>query len=482
MISSGASIRLLCAASLILGALLSYAQTYPASVSGSATQSPPSGNAANSFSGSVPIKLVPGRMPLSLQNAIDLGLKHNLGLLLSQADTRAARGQRWQELSALLPQVTAGPYVAASKVNVDELGFAGLATLLHISPSVGPYSYFDARAGVNQNLFDWKSINTARVASQNVKSADYTLLDARDLVILTIGYVYFQAVADEARIATDEAQVETAEALFNQATDQVNVGTAADIDALRTKVELQSRQQQLIEAKNDFAVQKIAVARVIGLATSQDFDLTDKSLYRPLDNLTVDAALTRAYAGRSDYRAAESAVRAAELSRKAAVAGYFPSLSFGADYGTGGAHPSDSTRVYDVRGTLSIPIFTGNSVHGEIQQADARLEQSRERLENLQAQVEADVRTAFLTLQSSAEQVKVAQSNIELADQTLAQSRDRFSAGVTDSVEVVQSQEAVAGAQEQYISSLNKYNFAKISLIRALGAGTQGVKEYFAGK
>ena len=482
MISSGASIRLLCAASLILGALLSYAQTYPASVSGSATQSPPSGNAANSFSGSVPIKLVPGRMPLSLQNAIDLGLKHNLGLLLSQADTRAARGQRWQELSALLPQVTAGPYVAASKVNVDELGFAGLATLLHISPSVGPYSYFDARAGVNQNLFDWKSINTARVASQNVKSADYTLLDARDLVILTIGYVYFQAVADEARIATDEAQVETAEALFNQATDQVNVGTAADIDALRTKVELQSRQQQLIEAKNDFAVQKIAVARVIGLATSQDFDLTDKSLYQPLDNLTVDAALTRAYAGRSDYRAAESAVRAAELSRKAAVAGYFPSLSFGADYGTGGAHPSDSTRVYDVRGTLSIPIFTGNSVHGEIQQADARLEQSRERLENLQAQVEADVRTAFLTLQSSAEQVKVAQSNIELADQTLAQSRDRFSAGVTDSVEVVQSQEAVAGAQEQYISSLYKYNFAKISLIRALGAGTQGVKEYFAGK
>jgi len=482
VISSGASIRLLCAASLILGALLSYAQTYPASVSGSATQSPPSGNAANSFSGSVPIKLVPGRMPLSLQNAIDLGLKHNLGLLLSQADTRAARGQRWQELSALLPQVTAGPYVAASKVNVDELGFAGLATLLHISPSVGPYSYFDARAGVNQNLFDWKSINTARAASQNVKSADYTLLDARDLVILTIGYVYFQAVADEARIATDEAQVETAEALFNQATDQVNVGTAADIDALRTKVELQSRQQQLIEAKNDFAVQKITVARVIGLATSQDFDLTDKSLYQPLDNLTVDAALTRAYAGRSDYRAAESAVRAAELSRKAAVAGYFPSLSFGADYGTGGAHPSDSTRVYDVRGTLSIPIFTGNSVHGEIQQADARLEQSRERLENLRAQVEADVRTAFLTLQSSAEQVKVAQSNIELADQTLAQSRDRFSAGVTDSVEVVQSQEAVAGAHEQYISSLYKYNFAKISLIRALGAGTQGVKEYFAGK
>lgn len=482
MIYSGAWIRLLGAALLILEGLLSYAQISTGDVSSPPSQNLSTTNGTNSFSGSVPAKLVPGRMSLSLQNAIDLGLKHNLGLLLSQADTRSARGQRWQELSALLPQVTAGPYAAASKLNIDELGLSGLAGSFHISPSVGPFSYFDARAAVTQTLFDWKTINAARAASQNVKSADYTLLDARDLVILTVGYVYFQAVADEARIATDEAQVESALALFNQATDQVNVGTAADIDALRTKVELQTRQQQLIQAKNDFAVQKISVARVVGLATSQEFDLTDKSLYEPLDSLTVDEALTRAYASRSDYRAAESEVRAATLTRKAAVAGYFPSLSFGADYGTAGAHPSDSTRVYDVRGTLSIPIFAGNRVHGDIQQADARLEQSRERLENLRAQIEADVRTAFLNLQSSAEQVRVSQSNIELADQTLAQSRDRFSAGVTDSVEVVQSQESVASAHEQYISSLYKFNSAKISLIRALGAGPQGVKQYFAGK
>lgn len=482
MISSGASIRLLSATALIFAAMGSYAQTSSGTVSYNAGQNLPTGNGPNAFSGSVPIKLVPGRMPLSLENAIDLGLKHNLGLLLSQADTRAARGQRWQELSALLPQVTAAPYVAESKVNVEELGFAGLASLLHIPASVGPFSYFDARAAVSQKLFDWKSINTARAASQDVKSADYTLVDARDLVILTIGYVYFQAVADEARITTDEAQVETSQALFNQASDQVNAGTAADIDALRTKVEFQTRQQQLIQAKNDFAVQKITIARVIGLAPSQDFDLTDKSPYQSLDSVAIEEALKRAYASRSDYRAAESTVRAAELSRKAAIAGYFPSLSFGADYGNGGAHPSDSTRVYDVRGTLSIPIFTGNSVHGDIEQADARLEQSRERLENLQAQIEADVRTALLNLESSAEQVKVAQSNIELADQTLAQSRDRFSAGVTDTVEVVQSQEAVASAHEQYISSLYSYNFAKISLIRALGAGAQGVKEYFPGK
>jgi outer membrane protein TolC len=483
VVPSGASLRLLCAQALICGAVICPAQTYSTSISSTSGQSVPAGNAANPFSGSVPTKIIPRTIPLSLQDAINLGLKNNLGLLLSRADTHAARGQRWQELSALLPHVTAAPYVAESKVNLAQVGLGNAAAnIFRISPAVGPFSYFDARATVTQTLFDWKSINTARAATQGVKSADYTLLDAHDLIVLAVGYVYFQAVADEARIATNEAQVAAAQALFDQATDQVNAGTAADIDAMRTKVQLQTRQQQLIQARNDFDIQKITVARVIGLAPSQQFDLTDKSPYQPLENITIDEALQRAYASRSDYRAAMSDVRAAELFLKAAGAGYLPSLSFDADYGTGGAHPSDATRVYDVRGTLSIPIFTGNSVHGDIQQADAKLEQARERLDNLRTQIEADLRTALLNLKSSAEQVKVARSNIDLADQTLVQSRDRFTAGVTDTVEVVQSQEAVAAAHEQYISSLYNYNFAKISLIRALGAGERGVKEYFPGK
>jgi outer membrane protein TolC len=164
------------------------------------------------------------------------------------------------------------------------------------------------------------------------------------------------------------------------------------------------------------------------------------------------------------------------------VAGYFPSLSLNGDYGTAGAHPSTATEVFDVRGTLSIPIFQGGSVHGDVLQADAKLTQSRERLENLRGQIDADVRTALLNVQSSAELVEVARSNIELAETTLAQSRDRFSAGVTDTVEVVQSQQTAASAHEQYISSLYNFNYAKISLARALGQAEEGVKEYFKGK
>jgi outer membrane protein TolC len=433
------------------------------------------------FAGSVPAKLVPGVLPLSLADAINRGLKQNLGLLLSHADIGSARGQRWEQLSALLPHVTATPYVEASRINLAELGLTSFGGIT-LPKSVGPFSYFDARAGVTQTLFDWKSINATRSAGQSLKSATYTFKDARDLVVLAVGYVYLQAIADEARIETAEAQVKTSQALYDQAADQINAGTSPDIDGLRTKVELQTRQQQLIQAKNNFAIQKLTVARVIGLAPGQEFELIDKSPYAPLENISVDEALGRAYASRSDYQAAMTDLRAAQFSRKAAVAGYLPSLSFNADYGLGGSHPSTATTVADVRGVLSIPIFQGGSVHGDVLQADARLEQSRERLENLRAQIDSDVRAALLNLQSSADQVNVARSNIDLAEETLTQSRDRFSAGVTDTVEVVQSQEAVASAHEQYISSLYNYNYAKISLVRALGIAEQGVKEFFRGK
>lgn len=439
----------------------------------------------NSFSGSVPSKLEPGVLQLSLEDALARGLKQNLGVLLSSEDVRTARGARWQMLSSLLPNLTTSSYVNGSQVDLAEFGFSfKLAPSAGFSiPSVvGPFGYFDSRAYLTQSIFDWKAINNAHAASENVKSSQATYKDARDLVILSVGFTYLQAIADEARVETVDAQVQTAQTLYGQASDQVTAGTSPAIDGLRAQVELKTRQQQLIQAKNDFAIEKLTLGRVIGLAPGQQFELADKSPYEPFAGMTVEEALKRAYESRSDFQAALADVRSTEYSRQAAGAGYLPSFSVSADYGLAGTLPNVATHgVFDARGTLTIPIFQGGRVHGDVLEADARLEQSRQRLENLRAQIDTDVRTALLNIESGEEQVAVAQSNIDLAEQTLTQARDRFRAGVTDTVEVVQAQEAVASAHENYISSLYQDNYAKISLARALGLAEEGVKEYFKG-
>jgi outer membrane protein TolC len=472
-----------------LMAMAAQGQASPASTnegnsSSTASYMPPNaGSGQGSFSGSVPGKLEPGVLQLSLEEAIARGLRQNLGLLLAGEDARTARGARWRELSALLPNVTTSSYAADSRVDLAEFGFNFKFPGITIPSVVGPFSYLDSRAYVTQNIFDWKAINNTHAATESAKSAQSTYKDARDLVVLSVGYAYLQSIADEARIETADAQVKTAQSLYDQASDQVRAGTSPAIDGLRALVELKTRQQQLIQAKNDFAIQKLTLARVIGLAPGQEFELTDKSPYQPFAGLTVDAALKRAYESRSDFKAASEDMRAAEYSRKAAEGGYLPSLSLSADYGLAATVPQLSTRgVFDARATLAIPIFQGGKVHGDVLEAEARLESSRERLEDLRAQIDADVRTALLNVESAEEEVNVARSNIDLAEQTLTQSRDRFRAGVTDTVEVVQAQEAVASAHENYISSLYRDNYAKISLARALGAAEEGFKEYFKGK
>jgi outer membrane protein TolC len=431
------------------------------------------------FRGSVPEgKATSGALPLSFKEAIDRGLRNNLGLLLEGDNTLAARGQKWKELSGLLPNVTSGISETVTQTNLQAEGlrFPGFPKV------IGPYGFFDARVYLTQPLFDLHAWHRERGAAARETAAHYTYQDARDVVVLAVGNAYLVALAGAARVKTAEAQVQSAQALYDKAVDEQKAGVIPAIDALRAQVELQTRQQQLIADRNDYTKQKLTLARVIGLPPGQEFVLTDKAPYEPLTTLGLEQSLQRAYASRSDYQAALQEVSAAEHFRKAAKAEYFPSLSFAADYGDIGITPNNSHGTFTARGTLQIPIFQGGKVHADTLQAEADLRASRARLEDLRGRIDYEVRAALLDLSSAAQRVEVARESVNLADQTLAQAKDRFAAGVTDNLEVIQAQESVAAANENYISSLYAHNVAKVALARAMGYAEQGVKEYLQRK
>jgi outer membrane protein TolC len=431
------------------------------------------------FSGSVAQgKAMPEVVPLNFQDAIELGLKNNLGVLLQSYNSIAARGQKWKELSALLPNVTAGVNVNAVQDNLVARGlrFPGFPTV------IGPYGFTDARVYLSQTILNLKALNRERGAQEDERAAQYSYKDARDLVVLATGNAYLQALADAARLETAEAQVKNAQALYDKAVDQQNAGLSPAIDTLRARVELQTRQQQLIVSRNDFAKQKLALIRAIGLPVGQEITLTSKAPYDTFATLGIEESVQRAYASRSDYLAAVQQVRAAEHYRKGASAEYFPTIDMNADYGDLGINFGNSHGTFSVAGRLSIPIFQGGKVHSDVLQADATLRQNRAQLENLRGQIEYEVRTAMLDLAAADEQVQVARSSVDLAEQTLTQAHDRFSAGVTDNLEVIQAQESVASAHESYISSLYAHNLAKIELVRAMGYAEQGVMQYLKGK
>lgn len=431
------------------------------------------------FNGSVAEGTVKAEVvSLTFQDAIDLGLKNNLGVLLQSYNSLAARGQKWKELSELLPNLNARISENAAQQNLaaEGLRFPGFPTI------VGPYGFTDARVYLSQSVLNLKALNRERGAAEDERAAQYSYKDARDLVVLAVGNAYLQALSGAARVETAEAQLDSAQALFTKATDQQNAGLSPAIDTLRSRVEFQNRQQQLIVARNEYAKQKLALVRAIGLPVGQEIALISKAPYDRLATSGIEESVQRAYASRSDYLAAVQQVRAAEHYRRGATAEHYPTIDVLADYGALGVNLGSSHGTFSVSGRLNIPIFQGGKAHADVLQAEATLRQARSQLENLRGQIEYEVRTALLDIAAADEQVEVARSSVDLAEQTLTQARDRFSAGVTDNLEVVQAQQTVASAHESYISSLYAHNLAKIELVRAMGYAEQGVRQYLKSK
>lgn len=451
-------------------------------------QSAPGGAAAstaqNLFLGSVPTgQATAGPLSLSLKEAFDRALKYNLGVIEADQNTRAVRAARLRSLSALLPNLSGRISGTDEQLNLKALGFNLHIPGISIPTIVGPFSVADARATLSQEVFNWADVKNLKSAAESEKASEYTYRNGRELVVLTTADAYLLGVSDAVTVESTRAQVDTATALYQKTSDQHKAGVVAAIDELRSKVELQNQQQRLIAAQNQLSIDKLTLARVIGLPNGQEFQLADPVPYAPLAAMSLDETLQQAYAKRADYLGARVAVRAADLAAQAAAAENYPSLSLNTDFGDiGSPNFATSHETFSVHASLNIPIFQGTRVRADKLQADAALRQRKAELEDLRGKIDDQVRTAFLNLKSSSELVAVAQSNIDLAHQTLTQAQDRFSSGVADNLEVVQAQESVASAEQSYIASLYSYNLAKVSLAQAVGIAEQSTLQYLGEK
>jgi outer membrane protein TolC len=423
----------------------------------------------NPFLGSVPSgRPSPGTLPLTLPEAIRSGLRTNLGLLLSREATQVARSNRVRALSRLLPLVEGGLSGAEQELNLKTM--VGPKTLPPTIPSIaGPFDVFDARASVSVTVLNLSALEGERSAARTLASAGFSYQQARDTVVLAVGNAYLVAVASKAQARAAAAELRTAQALYQLAVDRERAGLSPEIDTLRALVELKTRQENLLAAENSHATDKLTLARAAGLPTGQAFALTSRFPYQPLRGQTLAGALANAYRHRGDYQAAAAALAAAAAQQRAAKAERLPSLTLNANWGEMGTDAADTHQTYAVAGTVRIPVFQGGRVRGDILAADARLRQAQDQLANLKGQIDYDVRTALLNLNTEASQVGVAQAGTTLAAQTLAQARDRFAAGVADNIEVVQAQQALAQAEDTYIASLYGYNLSKLALARAMG-------------
>jgi outer membrane protein TolC len=375
-----------------------------------------------------------------------------------------------------LPNIYATLSETGAKTDLQTLGLssATFGGSFALPTTVGPYHYYSAQANVSEQL-SLTGLHNLRSAESLSKAAFLSARDARELIILAVGGSYLRVLATQALVASQAEQVRYSEASYNQANAQFEVGTKAEIEASRSFVELQTQQQRLSSQQAQLLKDQMSLSRLVGLPLDRPLVLSETLPANVSDLPLAEQALKEGLDHRTDLQASGLQLKAAQETLRASRAEYLPSLSVNGSYGIQGINPNKGASVFQASATLNVPIWSSGRTKSQVQQAEAAVEQRTAELDDQKGVVENDIRTAVLDLKVCAQQVTVADSNRQLALKTLKQSQDRFAAGVTTSVEVVQSQESLASAELDYVNSLFSLNVGRIKYARAIGQAEQAI-------
>lgn len=424
---------------------------------------------------------------LSLDDAIARGVRQNLQVLLAQQNERRVRGLQLTAVNALLPTLEAQAYTNTQEINLAAMGFKPQSLGPLLSQFGGSASTFStivkvdvtsAQINLSQQLFNVPAYFLYRAAQRAQSVAGLETLNTLGDVTLMVGRQYLTVLADAAQVTNARAQVVSDQVAFEQAQARQQAGVGVHLDTLRAQVQLQSEQQTLISAEDTYAKDKIQLNRFIGAAADQDYTLTDTAPYADLATLPQNITLEYAYTKRKDLLSLESQMEVARQTARAVRYERLPTVAAGGFYGVLGETHGLYHGVFTAQGSLNFAIFKEAQFRGEGEVAQAQLMALRQQIRSLRATIDEQIRSDMLDVQSSDDLVKVARSNVELSRQELADSLDRFKAGVTDNLPVVEAQGTLATAESQLVQRLFQYNTAKLQLARSVGVAATEYKSY----
>lgn len=435
---------------------------------------------SNPFYGSVTIEPANGELlKLSLDDAINRGLENNLGVREAASDQKALAGERNEALQEFLPTVTLTGDTGIYQHDLAALGFGpGVAAKFNsrLPPgSAGGFSLItrdDLTQGqihFEQTLFSGSVISAYKAAGAAERVAYFSRMSAEGEVVQQVAVTYLRAIAAASDVDNAKALVAEDQLALNHAREAHQAGTVANLEVLRSQVELQTRQQAVIAAENNLDKVLILLKREIGIAPAQKIDLTDQAPYSELVAQTPAEVRATAYKNRQDYQNLQNQVDEYKAVRAAYRSQRLPSLSFRGYYGVSTVNDAGTHGNFAVFGTLNVPIFREARLRGDIDAAQAEVNAANAQLDNLRARIDEQVRDALLDVSATAKLVDVARSNVDLARQALSDETDRVNAGVDNNLPLVTAQAQLAAAQNNLVASLYQYNVAKLGLARAAG-------------
>lgn len=419
---------------------------------------------------------------LSLGDAARLAARQSNAVQGAQERVSEAQARVRQSRAALLPTLSADAVQSGRTFNSVTFGITlpsapGQPPLFNPDGQVlGPVNTLDLRGHAQADLLDPSAVARLRTAQSAVGAARADVTNQGDIAAAQAAAAYIRVLRASAQLNARLADSALARELLTIAQSQLEAGVGVALDVTRAQSQLAGVRAQLIAARNERDRAQLDLRRNLNLSLDLPLELTDTLSATVPDGLALDeqAATARALRDRPDLRALDEQLRAARLAATAIRAERLPSVSAFGDDGTIGKTGSSRllpTYTYGVQ--LSLPIFDGFRREGRIQEQEAATREIDVRRRDLEQQASIDVRSALLDLSSAHEAVNVSNERLRLAEQEVAQARERFRAGVAGNLDVVNAAFTLNAARSQYVDVLTALQQARVSLARAEGAVTQ---------
>jgi outer membrane protein TolC len=442
-----------------------------------------------------PLELVPGVVvqpapsgivPLTLDDAISTALRQNTNVLLTQYQEKYVHGEVLQVGNSLLPTLEFKAYTQTQEINLAAMGFKA-STLASISiPGFNPATFStivkvnttDAQLSLSQALFNVPAFYLYKAAKKATEATNWQALNARGGVVIQTAGLYLRTLADQAQVRNAQALLQQDDLVFQHARASRDAGVGINLDVLRAQVQLQTEQQVLVAAQNAVDKDKVMLNRAMGAPAGQQLELVDSVPFAALDGLSVGEAMQVAEDKRKDLRGLEAQLDVAGATEKAVAFQRLPTLGIGGFYGVLGETTGLYHGVFAAEGQLQIPVFQEALQRGQREVARTQKIALEHQIVARRGDIESEIRSSMLDVESSRDLVMVARSNVRLAQQELDDATARYVAGVDDNLPVVEAQATLAGAENQVVQSEFQYNYAKLDLARNTGVVESQYKQY----
>lgn len=408
---------------------------------------------------------------LELQQAVETGLQNHPLIQEASAGLMASAAKTDQTKSLYYPQIYANVDGAAGAARINPRFVTPAGGMLQ--PNLSSYT---TGLIANQRIYDFGVTKNLVESSEYGERAQEQDLNARRaLVIVNVQRSYLNSLKRQRLVRIAEETVRERGVIASQIATlhRQQLKSKLDLDLMR--VELVNAESMLVRRRNDLKASFAELNRAMGVTGPDDYTLEELAIdiqtQRELGDLIADTL------AHPEIKRAKEQLAAADARKRAMKSQYLPTVSAIA---SGGYYDTfDSSRNvttggwWAAGGVVSMPIFTGGLIDGQIREATALHAAALAQSTSIEQALTQQVTNAYLDTVTFAQQIKLDAEVVKTAQEAVQLAKQRYKLGLGSIVEVTQADLGLTAAQTKLAEAQYDYKIAEVTLAYAAGGSAQ---------